>query len=53
MIAYGAKRNLDFTDDYLRGAEPRSAKKQRRLAKQMHRRVRRVVKTALRNYTDK
>lgn len=47
MKPYGSRRNWNHLDDYVRNAEARSKKKQRRLTKQMHRAGRRVAKSGL------
>lgn len=47
MKRYGIKRNWNHIEDFARNAEARSARKQRRLTKIVHRRARRIAKYAL------
>jgi len=47
MKAYGIKRNWSHIDDFARNAEARSARKQRRRTKIVHRAARRTAKHAL------
>lgn len=47
MKPYGVKRNLSAWDDYIKNGEARSARKQARRKKMMHRVARRTAKYLL------